>query len=433
MRSYAVQDIVRNLCWSLWVLRTQPPGFHLERCAAGLQRTGCRLHIWTAWLLSSAACSDCVLPELVCLKGTDWNPIGWCRVKGGGGEYLAGTLRYRWSTGTPWSKAGLADYSRKKRLSSYGFCVAKSRIFKGNARVTLQSSHHIGYFVVRQKIKEWKWSIVRHTYQRSGISTSGRRSPPPFPRWRLWVGSGVSVQIVPRWRPGAAGWRSRNCRDRPGRGVPAGWGREAGWQEPDIVARSWGLAPPRPLQQRRTWAEPTAWGDPGVTLVAAVVVVVAAAQTLCPQPRPVTLHPASPRISARDLVREVEAEKWWSQRRCAASVLTCFIAICTDTNLREHPGLQMIPSEYFCLLLFCCMSKLIAIFYQHTSAAGHLVNLPIWCVPVLRAQTVTSKQRFTHNEFNAKNSRSWLNLSKLEVGPCRRDCLHRPAATLAHR
>lgn len=219
--------------------------------------------------------------------------------------------------------------------------------------MTLQSSRHIGYFVVRQKIKEWKWSIVRRTYQRSGISTSGRRSPPPFPRWRLWVGSGVSVQIVPRWRPGAAGWRSRNCRDRPDQGVPAGWGREAGWQEPDIVARSWGLAPPRQLQRRRTWAEPTAWGDPGVTLAAAVVVVVAAAQTLCPQPRPDIIHPASPRISAQDLVREVEAEKWSFRRRCAASVLTCFIAICTDTNLREHPGLQMIPSEYF--LVCCCL------------------------------------------------------------------------------
>lgn len=69
MRSYAAQDIVRNLCWSLWVLRTQAPGFHLERCAAGLQRTGCRLHIWTAWLLSSAACSDCALPELVRFEG----------------------------------------------------------------------------------------------------------------------------------------------------------------------------------------------------------------------------------------------------------------------------------------------------------------------------------------------------------------------------
>lgn len=229
--------------------------------------------------------------------------------------------------------------------------------------MTLQSSHHIGYFVVRHKKikKEWKWSIARCTYQRSGISTSGRRPPPPFPRWRLWVGSGVSVQIVPRWRPGAAGWRSRNCRDLPGRGVPAGWGREAGWQEPDIVARSWGLAPPRLWQRQGTLAEPTAWGDLGVTLAAAVVVVVAAELTLCPQPRPVTLHPASPRILARDPVREVEAEKWSSQRRCAASVLTCFIAIFTDTNLREHPGLQMIPSEYFfglLFVLFACQSPL---------------------------------------------------------------------------
>lgn len=75
MRGYAVQDTVRNLCWSLWVLRTQAPGFHLERCAAGLQRTGCRLHIWTAWLLSSAACSDRAHPELVCFKGYWlWSP-----------------------------------------------------------------------------------------------------------------------------------------------------------------------------------------------------------------------------------------------------------------------------------------------------------------------------------------------------------------------
>lgn len=180
-------------------------------------------------------------------------------------------------------------------------------------------------------------------------------SPPPFPRWRLWVGSGVSVQIVPRWRPGAAGWRSRNCRDLPGRGVPAGWGREAGWQEPDIAARSWGLAPPPLWQRLGTLAESTAWGDLGVTLAAAAaaaVVVVAAEPTLCPQPRPVTPHPASPRILARDPFREVEAEKWSFQRRCAASALTCFIATFMDTNLREHPGLQMIPSEYF--LSFVC-------------------------------------------------------------------------------
>lgn len=282
--------------------------------------------------------------------------------------------RSRWSAGTPWSKAGLADYSRGKCSSSDGFCVAKSRIFKGIASVTLQSSRHIGYFVARQKkIKEWKWSIARHTYQRSGISTSGRRPPPPFPRWRLWVGSGVSVQIVPRWRPGAAGWRSRNCRDRPGRVVPAGWGREAGWQEPDIVARSWGLAPPRPLRPQRTLAEPTAWGDPGVTLAAAaVVVVVAAAQTLCPLPRPGTLHPAFPRISVRDPVREVEAEKWWCQRRCAASALTCFIAICTDTNLREHPGLQMIPSEY---LVLCCFAAC------QSSSGSRLMRCPLLVYP----------------------------------------------------
>lgn len=347
-----LRTLVRNLCSSLWVLRTQDPGFHLERCVAGLQRTGCRLHIWPVWVLTSAACSDCVLPQPVCLRGTDWARFGCVRDKGCifGSEHRG-------------SKLDCLTTQGRKMLIQQWICVVKSRIFKGTARVTLQSFHYIGLLHRPtknsvEKIKEWKWSIVRRTYQRSGISTSGRRSPPPFPRWRLWVGSGVSVQIVPRWRPGAAGWRSRSCRDRPGLGVPAGWGREAGWQEPDIVARSWGLAHLRLLHQRRTWAEPTAWGDPGVTLAVAVVVVAAAAaRTFCPQPRPVTLHPASPRISARDQVREVVAERWSFQRRCAASVLTCFIAICTDTNLREHPGLQTIPSEYFFLLLFYSMHE----------------------------------------------------------------------------
>lgn len=75
MRSYAAPDIVRNLCWSLWVLRTQAPGFHLERCAAGLQRTGCRLHIWTALVLSSAAYPDCALPELVFFCAGKWRMV----------------------------------------------------------------------------------------------------------------------------------------------------------------------------------------------------------------------------------------------------------------------------------------------------------------------------------------------------------------------
>ncbi len=140
--------------------------------------------------------------------------------------------------------------------------------------------------------------------------------------------------------------------------------------------------------------------------MAAVVVVVAAAQTLCPQPRPVTLHPASPRISARDPVRAVEAEKWSSQRRCAASVLTCFIAICMDTNLREHPGLQMIPSEYFCLLLFCCTSKLTGVFFQQMFVATHLIDLALGSASLSKAQTVTSKQHFTYDQFYVKSSRS---------------------------
>lgn len=245
--------------------------------------------------------------------------------------------------------------------------------------MTLQSSHRIRLFRrPTLKKKGGGKKSVKVEYCQLYVSTQWdfyvwSASPPPFPRWRLWVGSGVSVQIVPRWRPGAAGWRSRNCRDLPGRGVPAGWGREAGWQEPDIAARSWGLAPPRLWQRLGTLAEPTAWGDLGVTLAAAaaVVVVVAAELTLCPQPRPVTPHPASPRILARDPVREVEAEKWSSQRRCAASVLTCFIAIFMDTNLREHPGLQMIPSEYFLsFCLFCCMSKLIDASIHHLLLTG---------------------------------------------------------------
>lgn len=90
MRSYVVQGIVRNLCWSLWVLRTPAPGFHLERCAAGLQRTGCRLHIWTAWILSSAACSVCALPaELVCFKGELTDIASDVVVLGQGGELFA--------------------------------------------------------------------------------------------------------------------------------------------------------------------------------------------------------------------------------------------------------------------------------------------------------------------------------------------------------
>lgn len=144
MRTYVAQYIVRNFCWSLWVwvLRTQAPGFHLERCAAGLQRTGCQLHIWTALLLSSAACSDCTLPELVFLRRTVWDRQGCCRIRVGviiclGLDVVGDPLEQDWLT------------TCGKRLYSYGFCVAKSRIFKGNTRVTLQSSLHIGYFVVR--------------------------------------------------------------------------------------------------------------------------------------------------------------------------------------------------------------------------------------------------------------------------------------------
>lgn len=79
----------------------------------------------------------------------------------------------------------------------------------------------------------------------------------------------------------------------------------------------------------------------------------------------------------------------------------------------------MIPSEYFCLLLFCCMSKLTGVIPQQMFFAANLAGLALDLASVLRAQTVTSKQHFTYNEFKAKSSGSELHLAKLEFGPCR--------------
>lgn len=73
----------------------------------------------------------------------------------------------------------------KTRLSSYGFCVAKSRVFKGKARVTLQSSQHIGYFVVRQKRKRKSVKVEccpSYVSAQWDFYVWSAFPPPPFPR-----------------------------------------------------------------------------------------------------------------------------------------------------------------------------------------------------------------------------------------------------------
>lgn len=121
------------------------------------------------------------------------------------------------------SKAGLADYSRKKRFSSYGFCLAKSRIFKGNARVTLQSSH-IGYFVVREKNKR-----VKVEYCPSYVSTQW-----DFYVWSAFTPTLPAVTVMGRKRcvgadcskmaAGCCGVKKQKLSGSPGSGGPGGVG-----------------------------------------------------------------------------------------------------------------------------------------------------------------------------------------------------------------
>lgn len=125
------------------------------------------------------------------------------------------------------TKAGLTDYSWKKRLYSYGFCVAKSRIFKGNARVTLQSSHHIGYFVVRQKIR------VKVEYCPSYVSTQW-----DFYVWPAFPPTLPAVTVMGRKRcvgadcskmaAGCCGVKKQKLSGSPGSGGPGGVGAGSG-------------------------------------------------------------------------------------------------------------------------------------------------------------------------------------------------------------
>lgn len=160
MRSYAGRDIVRNSCWSF-----MGPAYSSSRLPLGEVCCGATAH----WL--SASHLDRLTAVICGLLGpcTPWTRVFYGELteiasdsdgvvlRERGGYYLSQTWRYRCSTGTlTKKKKGWTDwrYSWKKTLIQRWILrseVTHYFLFKGNARVTLQSSHHIGYFVVRQK------------------------------------------------------------------------------------------------------------------------------------------------------------------------------------------------------------------------------------------------------------------------------------------
>ncbi|KAF3841352.1 hypothetical protein F7725_007214 [Dissostichus mawsoni] len=135
-----------------------------------------------------------------------------------------------------WATAHWLSASHLDRLGTdncglfglYGFCVTKSRIFNGNARVTLQSSHHIGYFVVRKKNKR-----VKVDYCPSYVSTQW-----DFYVWSAFPPTLPAVTVMGRKRcvgadcskmaAGCCGVKKQKLSGSPGSGCPGGVGAGSG-------------------------------------------------------------------------------------------------------------------------------------------------------------------------------------------------------------